>query len=100
MAPTSASTHGAGNPGGADAVTVSVREVEFVKLPDVPLIVTVTLPVLAVLFAASVMVVLVAVGFVANVAVTPPGSVPVESVTLPLKPFCGVTDTVLVPLPP
>jgi hypothetical protein len=81
-------------------VTVSVSEVEFVKLPDVPLIVTVTVPVLAVLLAASVMVLLVDVGFVLNVAVTPLGRVPVESVTLPLKPFCGVTETVLVPLPP
>jgi len=62
--------------------------------------VTLTAPVEAVLFAASVIVLLVDVGFVLNVAVTPLGSAPVERVTLPLKPFCGVTDTVLVPLPP
>ena len=52
------------------------------------------------LFAATVMVLLVVVGLVLKVAVTPDGSVEVESVTLPLKPFCGVTETVVVPLPP
>ena len=72
----------------------------FVKLPEVPLMVTVTVPVVAVLFAASVMVLLVDVGFVLNVAVTPVGSIPLESITLPLKPLCGVTETVVVPLPP
>ena len=52
------------------------------------------------LFAAIVMVLLADVGFVLKVAVTPFGSAPVDSVTLPLKPFCGVTETVVVPLPP
>lgn len=81
-------------------MTVSVREVEFVKLPDVPVIVTVAVPVVAVLLAANVMVLLVLVGFVLKLAVTPDGSVEVESVTFPLKLFCGVTEIVLVPLPP
>lgn len=99
VAPRSASTHGAGKPGGAAAITVRLMEVEFVKLPDVPVIVTVTVPVVAVLVAESVKVLLVVVGFVVKMALTPDGNVEVESVTLPLKPFCGATETVVVPLP-
>ena len=86
--------------GGAPAATVRDSVAVPLKLPDTPVIVIVTVPVVAVLLAANVNVLLVAVGFTLYVSVTPPGSVEVESVTFPLKPFCGVTETVLVPLPP
>src|SRR5207302_7341577 len=65
--------------------------------------VTVTVPVVAVLLAVSVKVLLLVVGLVGlglNAAVTPLGRVEVDMVTLPLKPFCGVTVIVLCPLPP
>ena len=71
-----------------------------VKLPDLPVIVTVNVPVVAVLPAFSVSVLLLLVGFVLNDAVTPLGSPDADKVTLPLKPFCGVTVIVLVPLAP
>jgi hypothetical protein len=73
---------------------------EFDKLPDVPVMVTVTVPVIAVLFAVSVNVLVAEVGFVPNVAVTPLGSPDADKLTLPLKPFCGVTVIVLVPAVP
>src|SRR5437016_6804933 len=60
--------------------------------------VTVTMPVVAVLLAVSVKVLLLVVGLVGlglNAAVTPLGRVEVDMVTLPLKPFCGVTVIVL-----
>ena len=62
--------------------------------------VTVTVPVVAVLLAVNVRELVLVAGFVPNVAVTPLGSVDVDSVTLPVKPFVGVTVTVSVPLPP
>jgi hypothetical protein len=72
----------------------------FVKLPEVPVMVTVTVPVVAVLLAVSVKVLVVVAGFVLNAAVTPLGKPEADKVTLPLKPFCGVTVIVLVPLAP
>jgi hypothetical protein len=72
----------------------------FVKLPDVPLMVTVTVPVVAVLLALSVNVLVAVTGFVPNVAVTLLGKPEADKVTLPLKPFCGVTVIVLAPLVP
>jgi hypothetical protein len=84
-----------------------VREIEvvFVKLPDTPVMVTVTVPVIAVLLAVSVKVLLLAVLPFAvllglNDAVTPLGRPDADKLTLPLKPFCGVTVMVLAPLPP
>jgi hypothetical protein len=84
----------------------TVREivVVFVRLPDVPVIVTVAGPVAAVLLAASVKVLgLVLVALVGlNVAVTPLGR-PVadtDKPTLPLKPFSGLTVIELEPLVP
>jgi len=74
--------------------------VAFVKLPDVPVIVTVTVPVAAVLPAVSVIVLVLAVLLGLNDAVTPLGSPEADKLTLPLKPVCGVTVIVLVPLPP
>jgi hypothetical protein len=72
--------------------------VVFVSPPDVPVMVTETVPVVAVLLAVSVSVLEVAVGFGLNEAVTPFGRPDADKFTLPLKPFCGVTVIVLVPL--
>jgi hypothetical protein len=79
-----------------------VREivVVLVKLPDVPEMVTVTVPVAAVLLAVSVKVLVVVAGFAVKEAVTPLGRPDADKVTLPLKPFCGVTVMVLVPAVP
>jgi hypothetical protein len=74
--------------------------VEFDKLPEVPVMVTVTVPVVAVLLAVNVKVLVVVAGFVLKDAVTPLGSPDADKVTLPVKPFCGVTVTVLVPAVP
>ena len=72
----------------------------FVKLPDVPVTVTVTAPVVAVLLAVKVSVLLLAVLVGLNDAVTPLGRPDADKLTLPLKPFCGVTVMVLVPVVP
>jgi hypothetical protein len=71
-----------------------------VKLPDVPVMVTVTVPVMAVLLATNVNVLVVVVGFVLNDAVTPLGKPDADRLTLPTKPFWGVTATMLVLFPP
>jgi hypothetical protein len=63
-------------------------------------IVTVTVPVVAVPLAASVSVLVAVAGFGLNDAVTPLGRPDADKLTLPLKPFCGVIVTVLVPLAP
>src|SRR6266436_7714637 len=84
--------------GGGD--TVSAIVVVCVNVPDVPVMVTVTVPVVAVLLAASVNVLVVLAGLGLNDAVTPFGRPEADKLTLPLKPFCGVTVTVLVPLVP
>jgi hypothetical protein len=73
---------------------------EFDKLPDVPVMVTVTVPVVAVLLAVSVNVLVLAVLLGLKDAVTPLGSPDADKLTLPLKPFCGVTVIVLVPAVP
>jgi hypothetical protein len=72
----------------------------FVKLPDVPLTVTVTAPVAAALLAVSVNVLVLVVLLGLNDAVTPLGRPDADKLTLPLKPFCGVTVMVLAPLAP
>jgi len=72
-----------------------------VKLPDVPVTVTVAAPVVAVPFAVSVKMLEEVAGFVPNVAVTPFGTPVADKVTLLVKPFDGVMAMVLVPaLPP
>lgn len=81
-------------------MTVTDSAVVAVRVPEVPVIVTVTVPVVAVLLAAIVRALLVAVGFVPKLAVTPAGSVELDSVTLPVKPFCAVTLIVVIPLVP
>ena len=74
--------------------------VVFVKLPDEPVTVTVTVPVVAMLPADSVNVLVLAVLLGLNDAVTPLGRPDADKLTLPLKPFCGVTVMVLVPVVP
>jgi hypothetical protein len=79
-----------------------VREivVVLVKLPDVPVMVTEAVPVVAVLLAVNVNVLLLAVLLGLKEAVTPLGTPDADKLTLPLKPFCGVTVMVLVPALP
>lgn len=82
------------------AVTVRVTVVVWLKLPDVPVIVTVDVPVAAVLLAVSVNTLVEVVGLVSKVAVTPAGRPEADRLTLPVKPPTGFTVMVLVPLPP
>ena len=72
----------------------------FIKLPEVPVMVTATVPVVAVLPAASVKVLVLAVLMGLKDAVTPLGRPDADKLTLPLKPFSGLTLMVLVPLAP
>ena len=74
--------------------------VVFVKLPDEPVMVTEAVPEVAVLLAVSVNVLVLAVLLGLNEAVTPLGRPDADKLTLPLKPFCGVTVMVLAPLAP
>ncbi len=62
--------------------------------------VMVLVPVVAVLLAVNVRTLVDVVGFVPNEAVTPLGRADVDSVTDPVKPPEGVTETVLLPLVP
>lgn len=68
----------------------------FVKLPEVPLIVTGNVPTTAVPAAVRVRVLVVAVGLGLNEAVTPAGRPEADKVTLPLKPNWGVIVMVFV----
>lgn len=86
--------------GGLAELTVSVTEVLAVKAPETPLIVSVTVPVVAVELAVRVSVLAPMVGFGLNPAVTPLGSAEFESVTLPVKPFAGTTLMVVDPKEP
>ncbi len=79
---------------------MSEIEVVFVKLPEFPVMVTGKVPVVAVLLAVNVKVLDPAVLAGLKEAVTPLGKLVADKLTLPLKPFCGVTVTVLVPLAP
>ena len=72
----------------------------LIKLPDVPVMVTDAVPVAAVLLAVSVNVLVLAVLLGLNDAVTPLGRPDADKLTLPVKPFCGVTVMVLAPLAP
>ena len=72
----------------------------FVKLPETPVMVTEAVPVVAVPLAVSVNVLVLVVLPGLNDAVTPPGRPDADRTTLPLKPFCGVTEIMLVPLAP
>jgi hypothetical protein len=80
--------------------TVSETVVVADKFPDEPETVTVTVPVAAVLVAESVSVLAPVVLAGLKAAVTPAGKPEADKLTPPLKPFCGVTVMVLVPLAP
>src|ERR1700733_6548082 len=83
-----------------DEFTVSASFVVAVKLPEVPVIVTVADPVVAVPLAVSVSPLDPGVGFVATAAVPPLGRPDAARVTLPVNPPTSVTVIVLVPLLP
>ena len=72
----------------------------FVKLPEVPVMVTVADPTAAVLMAVRVNVLVVPVLLGLKEAVRPAGKPDADKLTLPLKPFCGVTVMVFVMLAP
>jgi hypothetical protein len=74
--------------------------VECDKLPDVPVTVTLKLPVEAVLLAARVSVLVPVVLAGEKNAFTPLGKPEALKLTLPVKAFCGVTVIVLAPLDP
>ena len=86
--------------GGAVPFTVKLMFVVCVRLPDVPVTVTVTVPKAAVLPAASVRVLEPPAGLGPKEAVTPLGKPELEKDTLLLKPFAGVIVIVLLPLKP
>ena len=78
-------------------VTVKAMVVLAVRLPEVPLMVTVAAPVAAVLLAVRVSTLLPVVGLVAKAALTPLGRPEAARVTLPANPFRPVTAMVDVP---
>jgi hypothetical protein len=82
------------------ALTVRVIVVMFVRLPDVPVTVTVAVPRVAVLLAESDSVLVVEVLVGARVAVTPAGNPDTDKLTLPEKAPTGATVIVLVPFAP
>jgi hypothetical protein len=79
---------------------VSETVVIAVRLPDVPVIVIVFVPAVAVVLAVKVRTLVEVAGFGLKEAVTPFGSVEVVSATLPLNPLTGVMVMVLTPLAP
>lgn len=81
-------------------VTISAIVVVFDKFPQLPAIVTTTGPKSAVELAANVRVLVFAAGFGLNVALTPLGRPEATKLTLLLKPLCGLTVIVLLPLVP
>jgi hypothetical protein len=81
-------------------LTVRAMVVVADKDPDVPVIVTVEDPVVAVLLAVRVNTLVLVVGFVPNEAVTPLGRPDAASVTLPVNPPTSVTLIVSLPLLP
>jgi hypothetical protein len=80
--------------------TVRTMVVELVKLPEVPVIVTVAVPVVAVLPAENVSVLVVKVLLGIKEAVTPLGKPVADKLTLPEKPPSGANEIVLVPVVP
>jgi len=82
------------------AVTVRLSVVELTKPPDAPVMVTVTVPVAAVLLAVSVSVLVPDALLGLNDAVTPLGKPDADKLTLLLNPPSGVTVMVLAPLVP
>jgi hypothetical protein len=81
-------------------LTVSEMVVVATRLPEVPVIVTVDVPVVAVALAVKLSELVVLVGFGLNAAVTPLGRPEAARLTLPLNPPWSVTVMVLVPAAP
>jgi len=81
-------------------LTVSVMVVVWLSVPEVPVIVTVEVPVAALLLAVKVTTLLPVVGLVPNATVTPEGNPDAARVTLPAKLFKSVTLIVSVLLLP
>jgi hypothetical protein len=73
------------------APTVSASGVVSIRVPEVPVIVTVASPVAAALLAVSVRVLEPLVGFGENDAVTPLGRPDAARLTLPVNPYWGTT---------
>ena len=84
----------------AAVITISATVVEWVRLPVVPVMVTVAGPTVAVLEAVKVSVLVVVVLAGLNDAVTPAGRPLAVRPTELVKPLRSVTATVLVPLAP
>ena len=82
------------------AFTVSAMEVVAVRVPEVPVMLTVAAPVVAVLLAVRVRTLLPVVGLVPKAAVTPVGKPDAASVTLPANGLTSATVMVSVPLLP
>jgi hypothetical protein len=82
------------------ALTLRLRVVEFVNVPDVPVIFTVAAPVVAVEAAVRVNVLVLVPGFGLNAAVIPVGRPDAERVTSPVKPFVASMLIVVVAFPP
>lgn len=76
---------------------LSERVVVLVKLPDVPVMVTVKVPVAAMPLADRVKTLLAVAGFVPKVALTPPGKPDADKVTVPLNPLRGCIEMVAEP---
>jgi len=84
----------------AGLLTVRLIVVVFNKMPDDPVMVTVTVPTAADALAVSDNVLVVVAGLGLNDAVTPVGRPEADRVTLPTKPFVGVTLIVVDPAVP
>ena len=82
------------------AVTVRVIVVVALRLLEVPVMVTVDDPTVAVLLALKVSTLVVAVGLVPNATVTPLGKPVAARVTLPVNGLMSVIVMVTVQLPP
>ena len=80
--------------------TVRLTVTVCFRLPEVPVMVIVAVPVLARMFAFSVSMLLLVVLAGLNEAVTPLGSPVAARLTLPVKPLCGVTVIEVVTLEP
>ena len=81
-------------------MTVNAMVAVAVRVPDIPVMVTVDVPTVAELLAVSVSTLDALVGLVPKEAVTPLGKPEAARVTLPLNPFAPVTVIVSVPLLP
>jgi hypothetical protein len=98
--PISPSVQTEGMPELGGKVTVRESVVVLLNPPEAPVIVTVAVPGMAVLLAVSVNMLVLVVLLGLNDAVTPLGRPEADKLTLALKPFCGVTEMVLVALVP